>query len=124
MVIINRNDLSIRNMNRVNARGMQDCTVAGFGAVVSLAGSQLPRPITWPVLAPQASKPGNTAQSYPVHPTGKPKAEATKLESEVFLVRIERDYPSPERTTKTQDRKTLSLQKSSQLCAPTTTAQK
>ena len=123
MVIINRNDLSIRSMNRVN-RAMQDRTVAGFGAMVSPAGSPSPRPFAWPELASQASTPGNTAQGYPVHSTGKPTAEATRLESEVSSVRLDRDYQSPDQTLQPNDLATTTLPVSSQLCAPTTTAQK
>ena len=78
MVIINRNDLSIRSMNRVN-RAMQDRSVAGFGAEVSPAGFSSPRLFQWPQLALQASSPGDLAKGYPVQHrlTEKPTAEAS-----------------------------------------------
>ena len=102
MVIINRNDLSIRSMNRVN-RVLQDRSVAGFGAMVTPAGSPSPRPFHWPELAHSASTPGNLAEGYPVQRqlSAKPEIEATRL-----------------------DLATTTLPGSSQLCAPTTTAQK
>ena len=125
MVIINRNDLSIPSLNRADARRvMQGRTVAGFGAGVSPVGSPSPRPYHWPELAQQASTPGNLAQGYPVHSTGKPAAEATRLESEVSSVRFDRDYQSPDRTVEPTDLATTALPASSQLCAPATTAQK
>ncbi len=39
MVIINRNDLTIRTVNRVNTRLMQGLTVTGYGAEVQPAGA-------------------------------------------------------------------------------------
>ena len=96
MVIINRNDLTIRTMNRVNARRlMQDRTVTGYGAEVLPAGVLSPRPFLWPQLALPASTPGNLAKGDPVHSkrTAEPETEVTRLGS-------------------------------SQLCAPATTAQK
>ena len=125
MVIINRNDLSIRSMNRVN-RGVQDRIVAGFGAMVTPAGSPSPRPFHWPELAHTASNPGNLAKGYPVQRqlTAKPEVEATRLESEVPSFRIGSDYPSPDRTAEPTDLATTTLPVSSQLCASATTAQK
>ena len=83
MVIINRNDLTIRTMNRVEARVMQGRTVTGYGAEVSPAGPPSPRPFLWPQLALPASTPGNLAKGDPVHSkrTAKPTAEATRLGS-------------------------------------------
>jgi|GEM_PF-3109054 len=125
MVIINRNDLSIRSMNRVN-RAMLYRAVAGFGAMVTPAGSPSPRPFHWPELAHSASTPGNLAEGYPVQRklTAKPTAEATRLESEVPSFRIASDYPSHDRTSEPTDLATTTLPVSSQLCAPATTAQK
>ena len=125
MVIINRNDLSILSMNRVN-RVLQGRSVAGFGAMVTPAGSPSPRPFHWPELAHSASTPGNLAKGYPVQRqlTAKPEAEATRLESEVPSGRIASDYQSPDRTPEPTDLATTTSAVSSQFCAPATTAQK
>ena len=48
MVIINRNDLSTRSLNRVETRLLQGRNVTGFGAKVSPAGSPSPRPTLRP----------------------------------------------------------------------------
>lgn len=79
MVIINRNDLSIRSFNRVGTRLVLDRNVTGFGAEVSPAGSPSPRPTLWPQLAMPASKPGHLAHGYPVHlkRTCQPEVEGT-----------------------------------------------
>ena len=66
MVIINRNDLSIRSLNRVGTRLLQGRTVSGFGAEVSPTGHPSPRPTLWPQLAMPASIPGHLASGYPV----------------------------------------------------------
>ena len=78
MVIINRNDLSIRSMNRVE-RVLLGRSVAGFGAAVSPAGFLSPRPFHWPELAHTASIPCDLAEGYPVQRqlTEKPTAEAS-----------------------------------------------
>ena len=95
MVIINRNDLTIRTMNRVNTRRMQGLTVTGYGAEVQPAGVLSPRPFPWPLPAHPASSPGNLAKGDPVPSkrTAKPETEVARLGS-------------------------------SKLCAPVTTAQK
>ncbi len=125
MVIINRNDLTIRTMNRVNTRRMQDLTVTGSGAEVLPAGVLSPRPFPWPLPAHPASSPGNLAKGDPVQlqRTRKPTAEATRLESEVRSFWLDRDYPSPDQRAESTDL-AMTLTGSSQLCAPATTAQK
>ena len=79
MVIINRNDLSTRSLNRVETRLLQGRNVTGFGAKVSPAGSPSPRPTLRPQLAVPASIPGLLASGYPVHlkRTAKPGVEGT-----------------------------------------------
>jgi len=67
VVIINRNDLSIRTLNRVLARQMSNRTVTGFGAKVSSAGVPFPRPYYWPELAHKACSPGILADTILVH---------------------------------------------------------
>ncbi len=127
MVIINRNDLSIRRPARANTRvAMQDRTVSGSGAKASTAGVLSPRSFLRPGLALRASDHGLTAQGYPVQHrlAGKPEAEATALESEVPALRIDRDYPSPDRNAEPQDLATASLKVSSQWCPPAATAPK
>ena len=81
MVIINRNDLSIRSFNRVDTRLVLDHNVTGFGAEVSPAGFPSPRPTLWPQLAMPASTAGHLVEGYPVHlkRTAKPEVEGTPL---------------------------------------------
>lgn len=125
MVIINRNDLTTRTVNRVNTRRMQGLTVNGYGAEVQPAGVLSPRPFPWPLPAHPASSPGNLAKGDPVQLqlTRKPTAEATRLESEVRSFWLDRDYPSPDQNAESTDL-AMNSTGSSQLCAPATTAQK